>query len=154
MIKNNFKKGFTLIEIIIAISILAVVSVMIGLSLSSFVKSQNIKNTTENVVSLISEARAKTVNGYQGLVYSVYFQSDRATLFSGTTFNSNAATNEVLMYGSNITATTITMSDAGSVLTFSKMSGGANPYGTISMSLDGQVIKTISVNSAGSIIQN
>lgn len=63
---NTIKKGFTLIEILIVIAIMAVLIVLTLNSFSGYRQEAVLKLTEENILSNVNEAKLKVAHGKQG----------------------------------------------------------------------------------------
>ena len=73
-IYNRDKQGMTLVEIIIAISILALVA-SLGLFLNlDFAKSYNFRSEKNTIVSLLQRARGESLNNINQSRHGVHFQ--------------------------------------------------------------------------------
>ncbi len=101
-LKINKNKGFTLIEILIVIVIIGIISSIVILNLSKFRNEQLLKNTTLDVVSLLSKARQNTLSSVNSINYGVHFDSNQAVLFTGTGYTSNSTTNEPIVFNSRV----------------------------------------------------
>ncbi|MFA6386717.1 MAG: prepilin-type N-terminal cleavage/methylation domain-containing protein [Candidatus Paceibacterota bacterium] len=98
----NKNKGFTLIEILAVIAILGIISSIIILSLSQFRNEQLLKNTTLDVVSLLSKARQNTLSSVNSTNYGIHFDSNQVVLFTGSVYSSNNSTNEPIVFSSKV----------------------------------------------------
>lgn len=54
-------KGFTLIELMVTIAVLAIITMMAAPSFGSLIESQNLKKTTQTLVGVLGQARAQAV---------------------------------------------------------------------------------------------
>lgn len=148
------KKGFSLIELVIVIGLIGLVSAVIALSFSNFRRNQALQYSTDGVVVFLNEARSRTLSASGGNRYSIRFESDRAVLFSGTTYTTNASTNEYFYYTSPVTLETLTLQGGGSDISFNKLNGGTDHYGTIQLGITGNGSRTITVSATGAISRN
>ncbi|MCX6753771.1 MAG: prepilin-type N-terminal cleavage/methylation domain-containing protein [Candidatus Nomurabacteria bacterium] len=101
-LKINRNKGFTLIEILMVIAILGIISSIVLLNLSQFRNEQLLKNTTLDVVSLLSKARQNTLSSVNSTNYGIHFDNDKAVLFTGSVYSSNNTTNEPVVFSSKV----------------------------------------------------
>ena len=158
----NFRKnlvcGFTAIEIIIAIAVLGIILAVILPSLSTFRNDQTLKNTADDIATLLNQARTDTLSSKNSTYYSVHFQSDRAVYFVGGTYNSGASTNKTVMFDSTVTLPSgnISLNGAGANVTFDRLTGNTNEYGTITIQLAGDSTKqkVITVTKTGIVSAN
>jgi type II secretory pathway pseudopilin PulG len=149
------KKGISVIEILIVISIIAILSALIIPRLSDFKKEQLIKNTVEDVSSLLNKAKLDSNSSLDSSNYSIYFETDKITYFKGTSFNINDLSNQSIVFSDGIKIKEsggIDLNGGGNILTFPRLTGEVIGYGTIVLELiDGSKQKTININKLGSI---
>jgi type II secretory pathway pseudopilin PulG len=148
------QKGISIVEIIIVIAITAMLIIVVLPTLSSFRNQQALRNTTEDVLSLLNEARSDTQGSLNGTNYSVYIQSTQATYFAGSTYTNGLSTNKVVTYDSRATVPAsggINLNGGGSIVTFNRLSGDTSTYGTIIIQLvsDATQQKTITISKTG-----
>jgi Tfp pilus assembly protein FimT len=152
-----YNQGRSLIEIVMIVAIIAVILTVVIVPLSKFRKQQALQNTTNAIVSILNEARTKTMASYNNTTYGVHFTSSNITLFTGTTYSSGATDNEVYTYESPTSVTYnlgVSGSGSGTDIYFSRLKGTPSQYGTITTSISGGGTYTITVSSIGSIIRN
>lgn len=53
------KRGFTLIELMVTIAVMAIIAMIAAPSMSNLVETQNLKRSTQELISTLSEARAQ-----------------------------------------------------------------------------------------------
>lgn len=156
--KKKKNKGISVIEILIAVSIIAIISAIVVPSLSKFHNQQVIKNTAEDVISLLNEARNSTISSKDSNTYGVQFQSDRVILFSGSSF-SDSPSNKQINFDSSVTIPAIggiSLNGGGSNVVFDRITGDTANYGTIIIKLisDNTQQKIININKIGIIGSN
>lgn len=114
------RAGFTLIETLMVIGIIAVVSSFGGLILS---------NLAQNTVSVASEAtltadlrqqQLKSQQGFAGTAHGIAFGSGEYVLFQGTSYDQDDPTNQVFQLEEQLTISTTL---PGNVLLFAALSG-------------------------------
>lgn len=126
----NIKKGFTVIEILIVITIIGII-LSIVISSSSQISRYTLQKTSESVASILEKAHSRAQNSYNGVKHSVLIASTSATLFEGTSYSANAPTNEVINYDSGINVIHTSINGGGGTITFDKVKGTTNNYGLI-----------------------
>jgi prepilin-type N-terminal cleavage/methylation domain-containing protein len=156
---TNYSKGFSLIELLIVIAIISVLSAVMIPTLASFRGQQALKNTTEDLVSLLNTARSDTQGSLNSTNYSVYIDSSSATYFVGSVYISNAPTNKKILYNSAVTIPIsggVNLNGGGNIVSFSRLSGDTINYGTIviQLSSDANRSKTITINKTGTVSSN
>ncbi len=143
--------GFSLTELLVVVGVVLLLIAVIVPSLVSFRKQQALQNTTNTVVSLLQEARAKTTASYNSTFYSVVFDTNTATLFTGGTYTPGAAGNKSISFESPVTLQSTSLNVEGSTISFERLKGTATKYGTITVGIPGGATRTITVTQAGVI---
>lgn len=154
------QKGFTLIEIIIVMSLIVMLLGFIVINLSNIQHSSSLNSSIETMVSDIRSQQNKAMIGAtegrsSADAYGVYFSSNAYTLFHGTIFHSTDSANLVIPIDANLLITHITFPNNS--LVFSQLSGEIANYNvnsnsvTIVDNLD-HIQKIITVNRYGAII--
>lgn len=120
------KKGYSQIEIIVVIGILAMIFLLGTVVFGSFVRKDTILVETKKIQSLISEARVKSMAGFslggsQALNFGVYFENDRYFLFSGMVFNPGDQNNQSFLLPNTVTVKEISLPNQSVV--FKKING-------------------------------
>lgn len=127
-------------------------------SFSSFRNRQVVRNTAEEVVALLNEARTTTLLSKSSTYYSVHIESSRAVLFTGGTFDTNAASNKVFTFDTLVTApsASVSLNGGGSDVKFDRLTGDTSNYGTIQVNLvsDSTMKKIITINKLGVVSAN
>jgi hypothetical protein len=130
-------------------------------SMSNFKKAQTLKNTTEDIVSLLNKAKLDSNSYLDSSLYSVYFESGKAVYFKGTTYSSSNPTNQIILFNSNISipasgGITITNPISSNTITFPHLVEDVRGYGSIiiRMTSDTTKQKTITISKLGTISSN
>jgi len=159
--KNIYNKGISLLEIIIIIAIIGILSVVIIPSFASFKSEQALKNTTVDIISLLNKAKLDSSSYLGGSLYSVYFETDKAVYFKGTTYSSTDPTNEVVLLNSSVNIPSsggINLTDmiSSNTITFPRLTENVRGYGNIviRMTNGSERQKVISINKLGVISLN
>ena len=139
-------KGFTLIELILAISIIAI---LFGLSTMNLLHAQNSTTVTtveETLISDLKSQQTKAMNGTDsGGSFGIHFSSDSTyTLFQGTSYDPSSGSN------SPITIDAITFS--GNDVVFSSINGETTATTITVAHTNGLETKTIQLNKYGAVI--
>ena len=161
MIKNfqfsifNFQKtkqrGFSLIEIVIAMAIGAVLVAAIVVSFSSFRNSKTVDISADQILALINEARVKSVSSEDYSRFGVRFEASRAVFFKGDIFTEPNPANIETILSPLVEISNISLSGGGADIVFQKLTGKTGNNGSLRVRLksDNNKYKTISVKSAG-----
>ena len=152
--KNFYQKGITLWEILLAIAIVGILAVLVLPGFSKIRKIQILKSTTEDIVSVIGQARSQTLASLNSSAYGVHFETNRVILFTGTSFSSGATSNQITNLISPATISSISLSNSGADLYFNRLSGLPSATGTIMLTLPSVTSKTITISASGSVSAN
>ncbi len=80
--------GFTLVEIMVVMAIIVIVSLLIGIYLTTFSKERHLRSTAGTIVSLLRSAQQRSLIQENGKYWGVKFENlttdNRYTLFSAT----------------------------------------------------------------------
>jgi len=151
-------KGISLLEIIIAMAILAIILMVVIPSLSRFKSQQNLKNATEDIISLLDKARSQTLSSKNSSNYGVHFEPAKVVLFTGGTYSSLAADNKEITFPNSIEVLSggISLNGSGVDVVFNRLTGETSQYGTIAIQLlsDATKQKIITINKNGIISTN
>ncbi len=152
-------KGMSVLELLMAIAILAIVVSFIILNLSKFRSEQALQNTTSDIISLVNEARTKTISSVNSTTYGVHFEASRAVLFAGSSFTEPNSNNKQVDINSAVSIPVsggINLNGGGSDVIFTRISGDTTNYGTIIVRLvsDATRQKTITINKTGIVSSN
>ncbi len=146
----HMKKGFTLAEILVVITILVLVSGIVLASIRGYIREQALSGTVASITAVLSDARTQTLSGNAGAQYGVHFETDSVTLFSGATYSEGAAGNEVITLDSRVILADINLG-GGSDVVFEKLTGDADGAGTLTIELaaDASRQKIITIHETG-----
>ncbi len=150
------KCGFTLVEIIVAISIVMILVVSGVISFVSFRNNQALSNSFSDTISLINEAKIDTISSKEGSAYGVHFEANRVVLFKGATFLEPNPDNHELSLSPLIEISSISLMGGGADLLFNKLTGKTGQYGSLSFRVKSDIskIKIINITPSGSVDQN
>lgn len=146
--------GFTIIELLVVLAIVVILMGIASLPIIRFRREQALQNTTNAVLTVINEARAKTLAGTENTNYSVRLESDRAILFRGSTYQSSTSTNQIFLYESPVVLGTVALSGGGSTITFDRLRGTTAHHGTLQLQLPSGTVRTITVTATGTVARN
>lgn len=144
-------KGFSLLEIIIVIGILILLAALGTGSLLQFSKTTDLNSSVEAGVSLLLEARAKTLSSQEESQYGVHFESGKIVLFKGAAYSSSDPLNEETALPSSVETASISLNGGGSDVIFKKLTGETDQYGTITFRLKSNTasVRMLSILATG-----
>ena len=126
-------RGFTLLEIIIVISILGVLLSVVLPSLTSFRQKSILNTETQEVTTLINKARLSSMSSKNDKQYGIHFEAGKIVLFEGTTYIAGAGTNEEHLFDTVLTLNPITINGGGAETVFQKITGSTNQNSTTTL---------------------
>jgi prepilin-type N-terminal cleavage/methylation domain-containing protein len=153
--------GFTLVEVLIVMGLMAVLITMTTISLIRPQTSASIASTVSQLVNDLKAQQLRSMSGNSGSATSaqangVYVQSGTYTLFKGSTYSAGDADNFAVSVTNGVTLST---TFASTQVVFTKGTGevtgfsaGANTI-TVTNATSGQT-KTITLNRYGVITVN
>ena len=144
-------KGFSLLEIIIALAILGVIATLVINPFTSFRDHQVLNGAVEEILASLQQARVKTLSSEGGNQYGIHFASNQVVLFAGTTYDPVNPSNQDIGLSSSVTISGISLAGGSSDIVFQKLTGVTNQSGTVTIELnsDPTLVKTVTINSNG-----
>lgn len=134
--------GFTLIETLVAIAVLAILAVIMLGGLSSFQKSGELGRAMDMVAGTLRDARGRTLASKNNTQYGVHFDSDKAVLFVGASYAAGTPSNEETVLPFRVEISAIALGGGGDDVVFQRLSGEAAPTGTITLRVKQEPSKT------------
>ena len=125
------QKGFTLLEILMAIAIATIVITIVVFSFSKLNSSQALERTGDLIASVLDEARSLTLSGSEDSQYGVHFEDDQIVLFKGTSYSSGSEDNVVTDLNDFVEIGDIELSGGGDDIIFKRLTGYTDEAGTI-----------------------
>ncbi len=149
--RKNKNFGISLIEIIVAIAIGAILTATIVVSFSSFRNSKIVDVSADQILSVINEARVKAVSSEDYSRFGVHFEANRTVLFKGHVFMEPSSSNVQTVLSPLAEISNISLNGGGADMVFQKLTGKTSNYGSLRVRLksNNNKYKTISVKSTG-----
>lgn len=140
-----FKKGFTLVELVLVIGILALL-IVVSLPLAiNFYKTRQFDVHENGIVQALRRAQLKAMSVEEDCAFGVRITSDQYVLFRGNSYAMrDSAFDEVFDLPDNLQVSGI------SEIVFSKLRGIPFSTGTITLTIDNQS-EAININEMGRI---
>jgi prepilin-type N-terminal cleavage/methylation domain-containing protein len=142
------ERGFTLIEMLLSVGIIAMLAAMSLPIYASFASRNDLDLDTQGVVDMLrrAETYARTMNGDSN--WGVKVQAGTVTLFKGTSY---AARDSTADETDNI-AGTITIGGTVSEVVFTKFTAIPNTTGTVTLTHTAtNDVRTITLNAKGMV---
>lgn len=127
------KKGFTLIEIIISISIISILTVIAVNTLSGASDRKELEGIADSVVAELDQAKANSQAGKDGESHGIKFNSDSYITFSGSSFDVDDSNNQTFNINSEKFDITEDISNVDNAVIFSKIYGEIGDTVTITI---------------------
>ncbi len=143
--------GFTLIELIIVISLITIIALIVIPPFLEFRRTQVLSGETESVISLVNLARSRTLAAKNDINYGIHFSADEVTVFPGDNYVDGGADNLEVSLSAGAVISDISLSDGGPVIVFERLTGFPDVIGTVTVSLssDPSQNNVIIINEAG-----
>ena len=150
--KNFYKKGITILELLIVLAILGLFIALTLFQFSKFREQQVLKSSVNDTLSSISKARSQTLSSLNSFVYGIHFESDKVIIFKGTVFNNNDPLNEIINIISPATISNVTLggiSGTSGEMYFNRLYGVPSKTGMVTISIPSSS-KVITISATGS----
>lgn len=134
------KDGFTLMEILISVSVLVILGALAVIAFSGSQKDTVLKSRANTLVFHLEEARTEAVSGKNGESHGIVFEENSYTLFSGSTYDSEDPENTTyeIEEGLELTASDDT-------IIFERVSGNTEGAATITVSYVDESTESINI---------
>ena len=93
-------KGFTLVELLVVVAIIATIGVVSIMNLQGSRNGTDFNNTTKQIGSILRQAQSQAASDYQGVPWGVHFANTTTSfyaLFSSSTYSSATVANRYLL---------------------------------------------------------
>jgi Tfp pilus assembly protein FimT len=120
-----------LLETVMVISIALVVMILVYLPFATYRKSQALSGATENILSLLSQARTDTVSSVNNNQYGLHLASTTLTLFAGSAYP--GTTVQTITLPSAVIISDTSLVGNGVNVVFERVTGTTDEYGTITL---------------------
>jgi prepilin-type N-terminal cleavage/methylation domain-containing protein len=128
-------KGYTLLEIMIAVTIMVLLSGILFGVFVSLNNRQSLDSNTEMVKSVLERAQSMTLSSEGDTQYGVHLETSQVVLFKGTTYSASDPANIATTLDPRIAMSNIVLNGGGSDVIFNRLTGTTNQFGTTTLSL-------------------
>ena len=129
------KKGLTLIELIITISILAILTGLITYNFLSFSKNIHLESGGQEVISLLRFAQSQALAAIDDSNWGIHLETRKITVFKGDSFNPSDPSNKKYSLQGDTSLTAINLNPPGTIDTiFEKNKGYTQNWGSLTYS--------------------
>lgn len=148
---HNSQRGFTMIEILVAIGVLAIIGTTVFVGFSTATESADLKTSAFKVVDALQFARTRTIASLASSQYGVHFEQTQYVLFRGAAYSALDPDNIVYPLSSRVEIADITLAGGGSDVVFDRLTGKTAQEGTLSVRVvaDPSQLKIVEISVAG-----
>ena len=148
------QKGFTLIEILIAVVIITLLITSVIVSYRLFEKRTELEDTTQRIFSTLKLAQTQTLASNDASPYGVHFENDQYILFKGNTYLVGALDNKIYQLPGRLEISQISLADGGNDVIFQRIIGSTAQFGTIEIRIISQPTETriVTIQSSGQTV--
>lgn len=152
----NFQKGFTLLEILLGLAVAGIMVTIVTLSFGGVNSAQALDKSARLVVSVLDEARSKTLSSADDSRYGVRIEEGRVILFKGSSYVSTDPENEVNDLNALVAIRNITLAGGGASVVFDRLTGATLQSGNFELYLKAAptTFRTISIARTGVVEEN
>lgn len=149
MARTTSNAGFSLTEIILVVSLMAVLFAIIVASINNYAARQAFTAAVADVRDGVIEARQRTLASENDSLYGVHVSSTAITLFAGDAYVSGDPDNTVIELPGSVTATS-SLSGGVTAATFTRLTGLPSATGTIVLEdVRSDAVATVTISGAG-----
>jgi prepilin-type N-terminal cleavage/methylation domain-containing protein len=120
----KLQRGFTLVELLVSMAVLAIIFGISSIALSGILPSTSQSTASDVLISDIKTQQSQAMSTDSG--YGIHFEANSYTLFTGEVYVQNAPTNFVVNLEPTVSFSDITL--PGNVLVFSPGTGDVEGY--------------------------
>ncbi|MCR4322753.1 MAG: prepilin-type N-terminal cleavage/methylation domain-containing protein [Candidatus Azambacteria bacterium] len=149
--RKTSERGFTLIEIIIAIGVMAIISTTLFIGFSTATESAELKTSAFKIVDALQFARTRTIASLASSSYGIHFEQTYYVLFRGVTYSALDPDNILYPLPSSVEIVSVTLAGGGSDVVFDRITGKTAHNGTVSVRVvaNPTKVKIIEIAAAG-----
>lgn len=151
MKRSNSQIGFSITEIVLAVSMVVIFAMLSFQVLNLFITREALDKDAQQIASQIKEARSATLASRDDSAYGVHFTATRTVMFKGVTFTESDPNNSDFILNSRVQISMINLNGAGIDILFDRLTGATSQYGSITLSLVASttVTKTVNIGESG-----
>ena len=148
--RRTLLSGFTLVEITVAVALMAMFT-LVGTSVFSSVRNaQELQTAKQDVVLALNSARESTLRSLSDKSYGVIFSNSGVIRFTST-YTAGTSSNITFSFPSSVSATT-SLSGGTTTILFTRLTGQPSATGTITVTEgDSGAVATVHIDTSGVI---
>lgn len=139
------QKGISYIELLVVMSLIAIIGAAVSPFLSNFIQRNNLETTVDNLVGTVRKAQAYSMDGKENSVWGVCLNGDSIRLYTGSCNSPIISEDYSVPASVSITSLTDT--------TFSRLRG--EPSNSLNVTISTDIgSTTVTLNAAGGMEVN
>ncbi|MDP3762852.1 MAG: prepilin-type N-terminal cleavage/methylation domain-containing protein [bacterium] len=144
------KRGFTFLEILIVLGVLAILATIVTTAISNFRRHALLAEVKNRALSELNLAKSQTLGSEGNAQYGVHFETGKIVRFKGAAYSASDPANQVYELPAGVRISSIALGGPAEVV-FERLTGRASASGivTILLSSDADSFTTITINSSG-----
>lgn len=127
------ERGFTILEIMIAISIMAIITAITIISFASFRSRTDLNGNAQSIVSVLNIAKSNTISSQQASQWGVHFETNLYALFRGATYSAADPDTKIYNIPSTLEISSIALNNGGANALFDRITGQTQNHGSITI---------------------
>lgn len=153
------QSGFTIIETMLAVTLLAVLSLLVAPLLGDMVTGGDQRRYAAEAVDALREAQASVMSGRNNARFGVHFEGTKFVLFQGASYSPSDPDNVTHELTDDVSVTAVSLTPGGSCalpagtgncdVHFASRKGVPTESGTVTFTGADDEAKTVTVNAAG-----
>lgn len=145
------KKGFTFLEILIALGVFFVLATIIATALSNFRKNALLQEAKTRILAELNLARAQTLGSEDNSRWGVHFEASKIVRFKGGSYLASSPQNQPYELPPGTQISLVSLSGGAADVIFERLTGRASATGAVQVSLlsDAAASSTITISNSG-----
>lgn len=123
--------GFSLIETLVAVSVLVIISGLIAPGFNFFKKQSTLDAAAQEILQTIRLAQSKTLASEGDSNFGVYFETHRFILFKGTSYPGNTDYDEIHNLDPSLEISSVSLGGSVNYAVFERLTGTTANYGSL-----------------------
>jgi prepilin-type N-terminal cleavage/methylation domain-containing protein len=148
----NAKKGFSLLEILVALGIVTLIASAIMSAFGQYRSEQSKEGAVETILAALSQAHLDTIASKSDTVYGVNLKQNEVIYFKGAVYpGDNDSGNTHYKLPSMIQIANVSLNGGTTTVFFKRLTGATDNYGTFGVQVISRPTEaiTVTINQTG-----